>query len=82
MSMPPLLLSAAPTLPPFSLPRLVEWSLPRTSPPWNAPRAGVDPDDDDDDPGDEEDLTVSEPLTDEESNFDDFDDEFDDDFEE
>jgi hypothetical protein len=41
---------------------------------------GVDPDDDD--LGDEEDLAVSEPLADEESNFDDFDDEFDDDFEE
>ena len=43
--------------------------------------AAVDPDDDDD-LGDEEDLSVSEPLADEESNFDDFDDEFDDDFEE
>jgi hypothetical protein len=37
---------------------------------------------DDDDLGDEEDLAVSQPLSDEESNFDDFDDEFDDDFEE
>ena len=37
---------------------------------------------DDDDLGDEEDLAVSHPLSDEESNFDDFDDEFDDDFEE
>lgn len=43
-------------------------------------RAAVDPDDDD--LGDEEDLAVSQPLSDEESNFDDFDDEFDDDFEE
>jgi hypothetical protein len=41
----------------------------------------VDPDDEDD-LGDEEDLAVSEPLADEESSFDDFDDEFDDDFEE
>jgi hypothetical protein len=40
----------------------------------------VDPEDDD--IGDEEDLAVSEPLADEESNFDDFDDDFDDDFEE
>ena len=38
--------------------------------------------DDDDDLGDEEDLAVSQPLADEESSFDDFDDEFDDDFEE
>jgi hypothetical protein len=45
------------------------------------PRAAVDPDDDDD-LGDEEDLAVSQPLADEESSFDDFDDEFDDDFEE
>ena len=41
----------------------------------------VDPDDDED-LGDEEDLAVSQPLADEESSFDDFDDEFDDDFEE
>jgi len=41
-----------------------------------------DPDDDDDDLGDEEDLSVAQPLADEESSFDDFDDEFDDDFEE
>lgn len=44
------------------------------------PVAAVDPDDDD--AGDEEDLAVSQPLSDEESSFDDFDDEFDDDFEE
>ena len=42
--------------------------------------AAVDPEEDD--LGDEEDLAVSQPLTDEESNFDDFDDDFDDDFEE
>ncbi len=42
----------------------------------------ADPDDEDEDLGDEEDLSVAEPLADEESNFDDFDDEFDDDFEE
>jgi hypothetical protein len=41
---------------------------------------GGDPEEED--LGDEEDLAVSEPLTDEESNFDDFDDDFDDDFEE
>ena len=46
-----------------------------------APVASTDADDDDD-LGDEEDLAVSDPLADEESNFDDFDDEFDDDFEE
>jgi len=37
---------------------------------------------DDDDLGDEEDLSIAQPLADEESSFDDFDDEFDDDFEE
>ncbi len=42
----------------------------------------ADPDEDDEELGDEEDLAVSQPLADEESNFDDFDDEFDDDFEE
>jgi len=42
--------------------------------------AAVDPDDED--LGDEEDLAVSQPLADEDSNFEDFDDEFDDDFEE
>jgi len=50
----------------------------------DAPRrlvAGTDSDEDDD-LGDEEDLAVSQPLADEESSFDDFDDEFDDDFEE
>jgi hypothetical protein len=41
-----------------------------------------DVDDEEDDLGDEEDLSVSQPLADEESSFDDFDDEFDDDFEE
>jgi hypothetical protein len=45
--------------------------------------AAVDPDDgDEDDLGDEEDLAVAQPLADEESSFEDFDDEFDDDFEE
>jgi len=43
--------------------------------------AGADSDEEDD-LGDEEDLAVSQPLADEESSFDDFDDEFDDDFEE
>ncbi len=43
--------------------------------------AAVDPDEEED-LGDEEDLAVAQPPTDEESNFDDFDDEFDDDFEE
>jgi len=44
--------------------------------------AAGDPDDEDEDLGDEEDLAVAQPLADEESSFDDFDDEFDDDFEE
>jgi len=47
----------------------------------NCPSAAVDPDDDED-LGDEEDLAVAQPLADEESAYDDFDDEFDDDFEE
>lgn len=41
-----------------------------------------EPDDEEEDLGDEEDLAVSQPLADEDSAFDDFDDEFDDDFEE
>lgn len=46
-------------------------------------KAAVDPDDaEEEEPGDEEDLAVAQPLADEESSFDDFDDEFDDDFEE
>lgn len=44
--------------------------------------AAGEPDDEDEDVGDEEDLAVAQPLADEESSFDDFDDEFDDDFEE
>lgn len=46
-----------------------------------SPACSIDPDDEDD-LGDEEDLAISQPLADEESNFDDFDDDFDDDFEE
>jgi hypothetical protein len=42
----------------------------------------AEPDDEEEDLGDEEDLSVAQPLSDEESDFDDFDDEFDDDFEE
>ena len=42
----------------------------------------ADPDEEEEDVGDEEDLAVAQPLADEESDFDDFDDEFDDDFEE
>lgn len=44
--------------------------------------AAGEPDDEEEDLGDEEDLAVAQPLADEESSFDDFDDEFDDDFEE
>lgn len=65
---------------------------PGAQPPSWMPRVGVarpdvvtaaaDPDDDEEDLGDEEDLAVSQPLADEDSVFDDFDDEFDDDFEE
>jgi len=44
--------------------------------------AATDPDDEDDELGDEEDLSVAQPASDEDSAFDDFDDEFDDDFEE
>lgn len=63
-------------------PRPGLWELPGPAVPA-APRitCGADPDDEDD-LGDEEDLAVAQPLADEESSFDDFDDEFDDDFEE
>jgi hypothetical protein len=44
--------------------------------------AAGEPDDEDEELGDEEDLAGAQPLADEESSFDDFDDEFDDDFEE
>ena len=45
--------------------------------------AAAEPDgDEEEDLGDEEDLSVAQPLADEDSTFDDFDDEFDDDFEE
>ena len=44
--------------------------------------AAADPDDEDEELGDEEDLSVAQPASDEDSAFDDFDDEFDDDFEE
>ena len=60
------------------------WSVPsytEAEPALPAVTCGVDPDDEED-LGDEEDLAVSQPLADEESSFDDFDDEFDDDFEE
>ena len=57
---------------------LGRWSFPHLA---RGLVASTDPVDDDD-LGDEEDLAVSQPLSDEESNFDDFDDEFDDDFEE
>lgn len=53
----------------------------RRGPVPTGPIRAIDPDDEDD-IGDEEDLAVSQPLADEESNFDDFDDDFDDDFEE
>jgi hypothetical protein len=60
-------------------------SHPRTTPSRGvaAPdriRGSIEPEDED--LGDEEDLAVAQPLADEESSFDDFDDEFDDDFEE
>jgi hypothetical protein len=51
------------------------------SPVRSSPVSSIDPEDEED-IGDEEDLAVSQPLADEESNFDDFDDDFDDDFEE
>ena len=63
------------------------WGLPASVDPWlPVVAAPVSVDDDEDgeeeDVGDEEDLAVAQPLADEESSFDDFDDEFDDDFEE
>jgi hypothetical protein len=44
--------------------------------------AATEPDDEEEELGDEEDLSVAQPASDEDSAFDDFDDEFDDDFEE
>jgi hypothetical protein len=73
-------------MPPSMIDSCCEPWLPMASPwsprgaPREAPRAAVEPDDED--LGDEEDLAVAQPLADEESSFDDFDDEFDDDFEE
>lgn len=60
------------------------WSVPNsaaTTPALPSITCGVEPDDEED-VGDEEDLAAAQPLAEEESSFDDFDDEFDDDFEE
>lgn len=67
--------------------RFVAAPMPSTAVPIGGGRRGTveaaaDPDEDEEDLGDEEDLSVSQPLADEDSAFDDFDDEFDDDFEE
>ena len=84
-----MILSSAPFadfLPPVPglLPTVPAWEPPPQVAPGgsrrSAPEAAVDPDEEDDELGDEEDLTVAQPLADEESSFDDFDDEFDDDF--
>jgi len=62
------------------------FGLPTSADPWllvSVSPVCVDDDEaDEEDLGDEEDLAVAQPLADEESSFDDFDDEFDDDFEE
>ncbi|MCE9629710.1 MAG: hypothetical protein K8S94_03185 [Planctomycetia bacterium] len=70
-----------------ALPSMPGWhSWPAAA--WPAPETAVvlaaaDPEDgEEEEIGDEEDLAVAQPATDEESTFDDFDDEFDDDFEE
>jgi hypothetical protein len=68
--------SLLPPLPSFPVTGRAGLAVPKAR-----PIEAVDPEDDED-VGDEEDLAVSEPLTDEESAFDDFDDDFDDDFEE
>ena len=62
--------------------RFVAAPMPSTAVPIGGVEAAADPDEDEEDLGDEEDLSVSQPLADEDSAFDDFDDEFDDDFEE
>jgi len=66
---------------------LVPVALPGTAPAVGLPAtphvsAAGDPDGEEEELGDEEDLSVAQPLADEDSTFDDFDDEFDDDFEE
>lgn len=87
--MPALSPSAAPTDPLVPLVGVVvPANLPGPGPTSGVPRRGevsaaADPDgDDEEELGDEEDLSVAQPLSDEDSTFDDFDDEFDDDFEE
>jgi hypothetical protein len=71
---------------PGIVPGAPAWVPPPSAVPGGGRTGGVeaaaDPDDEDEDLGDEEDLSVAQPLADEESSFDDFDDEFDDDFEE
>ena len=77
-------LPVAPALPDAMWPAPELFGLPLAIPPAAATPAitcGVDPEEEED-LGDEEDLAVAQPLADEESSFDDFDDEFDDDFEE
>ncbi|MFM8735450.1 MAG: hypothetical protein ACKOC8_09680 [Pirellulales bacterium] len=68
----------------FDVPSPLIGFVPTAAWPIALPPAVVaaDPDEDEEDLGDEEDLSISQPPTDEESAFDDFDDEFDDDFEE
>ena len=80
IAFPPLPLSVVPTLfgamaPPSAFPSVGAW--PRSG----AVMKGEESEDSEDELGDEEDVTAQ-PLPDEESSFDDFDDEFDDDFEE
>jgi hypothetical protein len=78
-------LFSSPELVPAIIPPAVPIQKPR-GPGVRGPaaiKAAVDPDDaEEEELGDEEDLAVAQPLADEESSFDDFDDEFDDDFEE
>jgi hypothetical protein len=80
IAFPPLLLPVVPTFfgamtPSSAFPSVGAW--PRSG----AVMKGEDSEDSEDELGDEEDITAQ-PLPDEESSFDDFDDEFDDDFEE
>jgi len=76
------LVSVRPTTAPVTLPRAVALRSPRPRP-GTPPRvtAGDDPDESDDDLADDEDL-AAQPIPEEESAFEDFDDDFDDDFEE
>ncbi len=70
------------SLPGLDAPWTVPAPLPVVPPCGPATIVAAGDDDEEEELGDEEDLSVAQPLADDDSTFDDFDDEFDDDFEE